>query len=56
MKQHYNFLIAFSLQPIPINNIHVFSYYKLGLGDMAKKIIKIIFFISVDIDNYHDKC
>ncbi len=29
---------------------------KLGLGDMAKKIITIIFFISVDIDNYHDKC
>ncbi len=31
----------------------------LGLGDMAKKIITIIliiFFISVDIDNYHDKC
>ncbi len=27
-----------------------------GLGDMAKKIIMIIFFISVDIDNYHDKC
>ncbi len=23
---------------------------------MGKKIIKIIFFISVDIDNYHDKC
>ncbi len=29
---------------------------QLGLGDMAKKIIMIIFFISVDIDNYHDKC
>ncbi len=28
----------------------------LGLGDMAKKIITIIFFISVGIDNYHDKC
>ncbi len=27
----------------------------LGLGDMAKKIIMIIIFISVDIDNYHDK-
>ncbi len=27
----------------------------LGLGDMAQKIITIIF-ISVDIDNYHDKC
>ncbi len=23
---------------------------------MAKKIITIIFFISVDIDNYHDTC
>ncbi len=23
---------------------------------MAKKIITIIFFISVDIDNYHDNC
>ncbi len=23
---------------------------------MAKTIITIIFFISVDIDNYHDKC
>ncbi len=29
---------------------------QVGLGDMAKKIITIIFFISVDIDNYHDKC
>ncbi len=29
---------------------------KLGLGDMAKNIITIIIFISVDIDNYHDKC
>ncbi len=26
------------------------------LGDMAKKNITIIFFISVDIDNFHDKC
>ncbi len=23
---------------------------------MAKNIITIMFFISVDIDNYHDKC
>ncbi len=29
---------------------------QLGLGNMAKKIITIIFFISVDIVNYHDKC
>ncbi len=29
---------------------------ELGLGDMSQKIITIIFFISVDIDNYHDKC
>ncbi len=29
---------------------------KVGLGDMAPKIITIIIFISVDIDNYHDKC
>ncbi len=28
----------------------------VGLGDMAQKIITIIIFISVDIDNYHDKC
>ncbi len=28
----------------------------VGLGDMAQKIIPIIIFISVDIDNYHDKC
>ncbi len=28
----------------------------IGLGDMAQKIITIIIFISVDIDNYHDKC
>ncbi len=28
----------------------------LGPGDMAQKIITIIIFISVDIDNYHDKC
>ncbi len=29
---------------------------QLGLGDMAQKNITIIIFISVDIDNYHDKC
>ncbi len=29
-------------------------YYRHG--DMAKTIITMIFFISVDIDNYHDKC
>ncbi len=29
---------------------------EVGLGDMAQKIITIIIFISVDIDNYHDKC
>ncbi len=29
---------------------------RVGLGDMAQKIITIIIFISVDIDNYHDKC
>ncbi len=34
-------------------NTHTFI---LGLGDMAQKIITIIIFISVDIDNYHDKC
>ncbi len=33
-----------------------FLMHLLGLGDMAKKIITIIIFISVDIDNYHDKC
>ncbi len=27
---------------------------RVGLGDMAQKIITIIIFISVD--NYHDKC
>ncbi len=34
------------------------KYYNfcVGLGDMAQNIITIIFFISVDIDNYHDKC
>ncbi len=30
--------------------------YQVGLGDMAPKIITIILFISVDIDNYHGKC
>jgi len=31
--------------------------WKLGLGDMAKKIYHDIFlYISVDIDNDHDKC
>ncbi len=30
--------------------------FGVGLGDMAQKIITIIIFISVDIDNYHDKC
>ncbi len=38
----------------------MFRYVKqssqLGLGHMAQKIITIIIFISVDIDNYHDKC
>ena len=28
----------------------------LGLGDMAKNVITIKLFLSVDIDNYHDKC
>ncbi len=31
-------------------------HFNIGLGDMAQKIITIITFISVDIDNYHDKC
>ncbi len=35
---------------------HSESRVTLGLGDMAQKIITIIIFISVDIDNYHDKC
>ncbi len=36
---------------------HSFSgSFAVGLGDMAQKIITIIIFISVDIDNYHDKC
>ncbi len=30
--------------------------FEVGLGDMANKMITIILFISVDIDNYHDKC
>ncbi len=34
----------------------VFVALDLGLGDMAQKSITIIIFISVDIDNYHDKC
>ncbi len=34
----------------------ILIYFKVGLGDMAQKIITIIIFISVDIDNYHDKC
>ncbi len=34
----------------------MYSMFKVGLGDMAQKIIMIIIFISVDIDNYHDKC
>lgn len=32
-----------------------FSPLKLWLADMAKNIM-IEFFISIDIDNYHDKC
>ena len=28
----------------------------VGLGDMVKNVITITFFISVDIDNYHDEC
>ncbi len=34
----------------------IMGYIEVGLGDMAQKIITIIIFISVDIDNYHDKC
>ncbi len=34
----------------------MYSLSIIGLGDMAQKIITIIIFISVDIDNYHDKC
>ncbi len=30
--------------------------FSVGLGDMAQKMITIIIFISVDINNYHDKC
>ncbi len=36
--------------------IFIIGTPQLGLGDMAQKIITIIIFISVDIDNYHDKC
>ncbi len=32
------------------------SAFQVGLGDMAQKMITIIILISVDIDNYHDKC
>ncbi len=32
------------------------KHVSVGLGDMAQRIITIIIFISVDIDNYHDKC
>ncbi len=32
------------------------SSVEIGLGDMTQKIITIIILISVDIDNYHDKC
>ena len=28
--------------------------FRLGLGDMEKNLIMIIFFLSVDIDIYHD--
>ena len=28
----------------------------LGLGDMAKIVITITFFTSVDVDNYYDDC
>ncbi len=38
-----------------MQNIYIIVI-RLGLGDMAQKIITIIIFISVDIDNYHDKC
>ncbi len=41
---------------IPLLTLSGFCHFGLGLGDMAQKIITIIIFISVDIDNYHDKC
>ncbi len=44
--------IWMSLTPVS----HRKRQWSLGLGDMAQKIITIIIFISVDIDNYHDKC
>ncbi len=31
-------------------------YWNLGMGDMGKKNYIYIFFISVDIDNYQDRC
>ncbi len=37
-------------------NFYISSVCVVGLGDMAQKMITIIIFISVDIDNYHDKC
>ncbi len=49
----YTKLIFF---PVTLATSYKVSIVRLGLGDMAKKIITIIFFISVDIDNYHDKC
>ncbi len=39
--------------PNPLCPVRALRVY-VGLGDMAQKIITIIFFISVDIDNYHD--
>ncbi len=39
------------------SHVYTLDYMLLQveLGDMAQKIITIIIFISVDIDNYHDK-
>ncbi len=43
------------LQKNPSAPTNYFCVFELLLGDMAQKIITIIFFTSVNIDNYHDK-
>ncbi len=50
------YVVTLTLAFLLHKRVNVVQESLIGLGDMAQKIITIIIFISVDIDNYHDKC
>ncbi len=56
LKMSVNMIVELkTMESVEMFKNHEMSFI-IGLGDMAQKIITIIIFISVDIDNYHDKC